>query len=107
MELPRRYPYNPRWRVILACAAFFGACAAFMAYKATHNEVGLIINGIITLPVAVFGFAFFPDLPENTKAFYLKPHERELALSRLPPKNPEGHNIGPSLVKRVLGTLNL
>jgi hypothetical protein len=49
MELPRRIPYNPRWRVILACAVFFGACAAFMAYKATHNTVGLIINGIITL----------------------------------------------------------
>lgn len=66
-----------------------------------------IINGIITLPVAVFGFVFFPDLPETTRAFYLKPAERELALSRLPPKNPEGHNIGPSLVKRVLFTLNL
>jgi len=65
-----------------------------------------IINGIITLPVAVFGFVFFPDLPETTRAFYLKPAERELALSRLPPKNPEGHNIGPSLVKRVLFTLN-
>ncbi len=49
MELPRRIPYNPKWRVILASAAFFGACSAFMAYKATHNTVGLIINGIITL----------------------------------------------------------
>ena len=59
------------------------------------------------MPVAVFGFIFFPDLPESTKAFYLKPHERELALSRLPPKNPEGHKIGLSLIKRVLFTLNL
>lgn len=49
MELPRRIPYNPKWGVILACAAFFGGCSAFMAYKATHNAVGLIINGIITL----------------------------------------------------------
>src|SRR5687767_2477724 len=49
MELPRRIPYNPRWGVIIACAAFFGACSAFMAYKAAHNTVGLIINGIITL----------------------------------------------------------
>ncbi|KAH7120648.1 major facilitator superfamily domain-containing protein [Dactylonectria macrodidyma] len=65
-----------------------------------------IIDGIITIPVAIFGFIFFPDLPETTKAFYLKPHEKELALSRLPPKNPEGHNIDPSLVKRVLFTPN-
>jgi hypothetical protein len=48
-ELPRRFPYNPSWRVLLACVLFFGACAAFMGYKATHNSVGLIINGIITL----------------------------------------------------------
>lgn len=77
------------------------------AHPLTFLPQSFIINGIITLPVAVFGFFFFPDLPESTKAFYLKPAERELALSRLPPKNPEGHNIGPSLVKRVLFTLNL
>ncbi|QKX62387.1 uncharacterized protein TRUGW13939_09546 [Talaromyces rugulosus] len=65
-----------------------------------------IIDGIITIPVAIFGFVFFPDLPESTEAFYLKPHERQLALSRLPPKNPEGHNIGLSLIKRVLFTPN-
>ncbi|RSM09142.1 hypothetical protein CEP52_004237 [Fusarium oligoseptatum] len=65
-----------------------------------------IIDGIITIPVAIFGFMFFPDLPETTTAFYLKPHERELALSRLPPKNPEGHKIGVSIIKRVLLTPN-
>lgn len=35
--------------VILVCVVFFGACSAFMAYKAIHNNVGLVINGIITL----------------------------------------------------------
>lgn len=49
MELPSRYPYNPKWQVILACAVFFGVGSALMAYKAAHNTVGLIINGIITL----------------------------------------------------------
>ena len=33
----------------MGCVAFFGACSAFMAYKATHNAGGLIIDGIITL----------------------------------------------------------
>ncbi|EFW98884.1 major facilitator superfamily transporter pantothenate [Grosmannia clavigera kw1407] len=65
-----------------------------------------IIDGVITIPVAIFGFIFFPDLPETTSAFYLKPHERELAVNRLPPKNPDGHRIGFSLVKRVLFTAN-
>jgi hypothetical protein len=41
MELPRRYPYNPSWGAILFAGGFFGACAAFMGYKATHNSVGL------------------------------------------------------------------
>ncbi|KAI5458355.1 major facilitator superfamily domain-containing protein [Mariannaea sp. PMI_226] len=65
-----------------------------------------IIDGVITVPVAIFGFIFFPDLPETTTAFYLKPHERQLALSRLPPKNVEGHSIGFSLIKRVVFTVN-
>lgn len=58
-----------------------------------------LICGIVTFPVAIFGFVFFPDLPETTKAFYLRPHERAFALSRLPPKNPEGHKINIALVK--------
>ncbi len=49
MELPRKYAYNPKWWAILASAAFFGACAAFMGYKAAHNSAGVIINGLVTL----------------------------------------------------------
>ncbi|KAK2802883.1 hypothetical protein FQN51_004145 [Onygenales sp. PD_10] len=82
-------------------------------YQTMNGHLGLpgwrwvfIIDGIITLPIAFFGFAFFPDLPENTKAFYLNEEERRLALARLPPKNPEGHKIGFSLVKRSLLSLN-
>ncbi|KAK2784974.1 hypothetical protein FQN53_008025 [Emmonsiellopsis sp. PD_33] len=82
-------------------------------YQTMNGHLGLpgwrwvfIIDGIITLPIAIFGFAFFPDLPENTKAFYLNEEERRLALARLPPKNPEGHKIGFSLVKRSLLSLN-
>jgi MFS transporter, ACS family, pantothenate transporter len=63
-----------------------------------------IILGLITLPVAIFGYVFFPDLPENTKAFWLTPEERELAVSRLPPKPPKayGHQLGWNLFRRVL-----
>ncbi len=41
MQLPSRYPYYHRWRTILGGFVFFGACSAFMAYKASHNNVGL------------------------------------------------------------------
>lgn len=30
-----------------------------------------IIDGIITLPIALYGFLVFPDLPRTTKSFYL------------------------------------
>lgn len=63
-----------------------------------------LIDGIITCPIAIFGFFFFPDIPENTRARYLSQEERELALNRLPPKREDGHNIQAwSLARRVLG----
>jgi len=45
-----------------------------------------IIDGIITLPVALYGFLLFPDTPETTNAPYLTPAERSLAVSRLASK---------------------
>src|SRR5262245_11470340 len=49
MELPSRFPYNPKWWTILACFVFFGACSGVMAYKAIGNSEGVIINGLIRL----------------------------------------------------------
>ncbi|PTD02112.1 Pantothenate transporter liz1 [Fusarium culmorum] len=60
-----------------------------------------LIDGIITLPIAVFGFFYFPDVPEYTDAPYLNEKERQLALDRLPPKREDGHSIQAwSLIKR-------
>lgn len=42
-----------------------------------------IIDGIITLPVAIYGFILFPDTPATTTACYLSQSERDLAVSRL------------------------
>jgi ACS family pantothenate transporter-like MFS transporter len=44
-----------------------------------------IIDGIVTLPVALYGFLLFPDTPATTTAPYLSPAERQLAISRVPP----------------------
>ncbi|KAH8591760.1 major facilitator superfamily protein [Bisporella sp. PMI_857] len=43
-----------------------------------------IIDGLITLPVAAYGFFLFPDTPRTTQAPYLTPSERALAVSRVP-----------------------
>ncbi|CAI0651416.1 unnamed protein product [Colletotrichum noveboracense] len=61
-----------------------------------------LIDGIITLPIAFFGFFFFPDIPENTKATYLSESEKKMAVARLPPIKEGGHSINPfSLMKRL------
>jgi ACS family pantothenate transporter-like MFS transporter len=42
-----------------------------------------LVDGIFTLPVALYGFLLFPDTPATTTAPYLSPSERELAVARL------------------------
>jgi len=54
------------------------------------------------MPIAVFGFLTFPNLPETTTTQYLSAQEKKLALDRLPPKKVDGHNIEiRSLLRRV------
>ncbi|KAH8879217.1 major facilitator superfamily transporter [Thozetella sp. PMI_491] len=60
-----------------------------------------IIDGIITLPVAIYGLFFFPDTPSRTTAFYLSEEERALAVSRLPPP-PDMSPISWGFLKKVL-----
>lgn len=55
--------------------------------KHTHTHVLTsfpVIDGIITLPVALYGFLLFPDTPRNTRAPYLSATEKALAISRVP-----------------------
>ncbi|TDL29252.1 MFS general substrate transporter [Rickenella mellea] len=61
-----------------------------------------IIDGIITLPIALYGFIVFPDVPATTKAFYITKQERTLASERLE-SDTERHNLSWRLVRRVLG----
>ncbi|KAK7755369.1 hypothetical protein SLS62_002596 [Diatrype stigma] len=44
-----------------------------------------IVDGLITVPIALYGFFFFPDTPLTTRAVYLTDAEKRLALSRVPP----------------------
>ncbi|ETN42740.1 uncharacterized protein HMPREF1541_01898 [Cyphellophora europaea CBS 101466] len=61
-----------------------------------------VIDFLITLPVAVYGWLFFPDTPASTKAKYLNTEERVLASERLPEVSKERGVLGWSLIKRVL-----
>lgn len=42
-----------------------------------------IIDGIITIPVALSGFLLFPGIPDSPKAFFLSEGEISLAKKRL------------------------
>ena len=41
-----------------------------------------IMDGIISIPIAVWGFFAIPDLPHNAKAFYLTPEVCFVCLSQ-------------------------
>jgi ACS family pantothenate transporter-like MFS transporter len=62
-----------------------------------------IIDGLITIPIAIYGLMLFPDTPSTTSAFYLSPSERALAISRVP-EVPERRTWNLDFVKRVFSS---
>jgi len=73
----------------LAGTLFSGVLQAAV-YRNLNGHAGrsgwrwlFIIDGIITMPIALYGFLVFPDLPRTTQAFYLSQEERILAYERL------------------------
>ncbi|KAI6047316.1 major facilitator superfamily domain-containing protein [Pisolithus marmoratus] len=63
-----------------------------------------IIDGIITLPIALYGLLVFPDVPATTKAFYLTEEERLLSYERLKcDHDVDRRPLSWGLVKQVLG----
>jgi ACS family pantothenate transporter-like MFS transporter len=61
-----------------------------------------IIDSLITFPVAIYGYLCFPDTPASTKARYLTPTERTLAVERLPEVSKARGVLGWSLIRRVV-----
>ncbi|GAA5825688.1 hypothetical protein JCM11251_000337 [Rhodosporidiobolus azoricus] len=61
-----------------------------------------IICGVITIPVAIYGFFAFPDTPATSTSRFLSAEERALAITRLPVK-PRKTGMSWSLWARVLG----
>ncbi|TVY85406.1 Pantothenate transporter liz1 [Lachnellula suecica] len=62
-----------------------------------------IIDGLITLPIAIYGLCLFPDTPSTTSAFYLTSSERALAISRVP-EVPERRPWNLAFLKRVFSS---
>ncbi|KAI2601889.1 retrograde regulation protein 2 [Hypoxylon sp. NC1633] len=69
----------------------FGGFMQAGIYRSMNGLSGLagwrwlyIIDGIITIPVAVYGYFLFPDIPATTTAPYFSEEERQLARNRVP-----------------------
>ncbi|GAA6018312.1 hypothetical protein JCM10207_000800 [Rhodosporidiobolus poonsookiae] len=99
---------------IFACCAYLGSMfSGYMTaaiYKNMDGTNGLhgwqwlfIIDAIITFAVAGFGFAFFPDTPATTKAWWLTAEEKQFAVDRLLPegRGTEFNAGGLSVFKRL------
>ncbi|CAG8960544.1 hypothetical protein HYFRA_00008264 [Hymenoscyphus fraxineus] len=73
-----------------AAAGMFSGYLQAAVYKGlngVHGKAGwqwlFIMDGVISAPICLAGFFLIPDLPENTRAFYLTQEDKELARKRM------------------------
>ncbi|KJX98360.1 major facilitator superfamily transporter like protein [Zymoseptoria brevis] len=71
----------------------------------TNHIPVFIMDGIISLPIACAGFFLIPDLPENSRAFYLTPAQVTLGRERMESvgRAPRKH-LGWFTWKRIFGS---
>ncbi|KAH8680785.1 pantothenate transporter liz1 [Xylariales sp. PMI_506] len=73
-----------------AAAQMFSGFLQAGIYNGLNGRGGLkgwrwlfIFDGIISLPIAALGFWLIPDAPHNSRAFYLKDVDKEVAQARM------------------------
>lgn len=81
------------WFMGNSLGSMFSGYLQAAAYKNLNGVHGLagwrwlfIIDGVITAPIALIGFAFFPGLPSSPRRWFLSERELELATRRMPQK---------------------
>jgi len=102
---------------IFTCSGLIGTLFSGVLQAAVYQNLNgvdgrsgwrwlFVIDGVITLPIALYGFLIFPDVPATTKAFYLSEEERALANDRLKAEKMKMAVHGRptwDLARRVLG----
>ncbi|KUJ07900.1 major facilitator superfamily transporter [Mollisia scopiformis] len=73
-----------------AAAGMFSGYLQAAVYKGLNGHLGkagwqwlFIMDGVISTPICLAGFFLIPDLPENTRAFYLNEEDSALARKRM------------------------
>ncbi|KAI1408983.1 MFS general substrate transporter [Hypoxylon sp. FL1857] len=94
-----------------AAASMFSGYLQAGVYRGLNGVNGFagwqwlfIVDGIISLPICIAGFFILPDLPENTRAFYLNDSDRAMARERMDKvgRAPRAR-LGRSAFKRIFG----
>lgn len=94
-----------------AAASMFSGYLQAGVYKGMNGLHGLpgwkwlfVMDGVISLPIACAGFFLIPDLPENSRAFYLRKDQIELAVKRMDDVGRAPRSkLGWSAWKRIFG----
>ncbi|KAI1385681.1 MFS general substrate transporter [Hypoxylon trugodes] len=92
-----------------AAAKIFSGYLQAGLYSSMNGVNGLaawqwlfIFDGIITIPVTVFGYLAIPDSPVNSKAKWLKPEEKAMAIARM---DKVGRKPPAKLRKKIAGEI--
>jgi ACS family pantothenate transporter-like MFS transporter len=94
-----------------AAASMFSGYLQAGVYKGMNGLHGLpgwkwlfIMDGVISLPIAIAGMFLIPDLPDNSRAFYLSKDQIELAVKRMDDVGRAPRSkLGWSAFKRIFG----
>lgn len=63
-----------------------------------------IVDFLITIPIAIYGYVVFPDTPSTTTAKYLTAEEKKCAVERMPKMDKQRGEMGWGLLRRVFST---
>ncbi|KAB5560339.1 major facilitator superfamily domain-containing protein [Coniochaeta sp. 2T2.1] len=97
------------WYISSNAGSLFGAYLQAAAHRNLDGVAGMsgwrwlfVIDGIISLPIALAGFFLFPGLPTSPKVWWLTEREQKLAQARMRADGVmESKRIGKRMLKRV------
>ncbi|KAH7002428.1 major facilitator superfamily domain-containing protein [Ilyonectria destructans] len=97
------------WYVSSNIGAMFAGYMQAAAHAGLDGKLGMqgwrwvfIVDGIISLPIAIAGFFLFPGLPTSPRIWWLKEEEQKLALARMQDDGVrKSSKIGKRMLKRV------
>ncbi|KAJ7596629.1 pantothenate transporter liz1 [Mycena floridula] len=112
-----KFELGKRMAIFHLCGSLgssFGGYLQASVYQTLNGSHGIagwrwlyIVCGCMTVPCGLAVLLVLPDLPSNTRAFYLTPQEREFALQRavaLGKSQPGEKKLDLTLIKRMLST---